>query len=90
MTNKFGLNNTITNTTMTLQEFKELIFQIYINDAKNALYSVEKSKRSGGQGITNAPANSWGGYAFAALPDSISFYNVQDFIEEYEKEINKK
>lgn len=75
---------------MTLQEFKDLVFQIYINDAKNSLYSVDKSRRSGGKGITNAPANSWGGYAFASLPDSISFYNVQDFIEEYEEEIKMK
>ena len=74
---------------MDLEEFKELIFQNFINEAKNTLYAFEKSRsrNRGNSAIeTSNIANSWGGH-FARLPDSISFYNVEEFIEEYEEKL---
>lgn len=69
---------------MKLEEFKSLIFDLFINDAKSTLYQVEKRSK-----IDSRPANSWGG-DFASLPDCVSFYQIQDYIEEYEKNKLKK
>lgn len=64
---------------MTLEEFKSLIFDLFINDAKSTLYIVEKRGK-----IDSRPANSWGGL-FSSLPDCISYYQIQDYIEEHEE-----
>jgi len=69
---------------MNLEQFKEIIFQNFINDAKGALYSWRKHGR--GKCDQDASANSFGG-DLAKLPDCISFWYLEELISEHEENI---